>query len=188
MWNKKYKKCIKCGTSERKYAGNGLCTACYQREYRKNNPEKIKEYKKVNLEKFREYSKKWNKNNLEKRKEINKKNHFKRLHTDSRYKLKCNISNLIGIRLRFRLSSKSGKSTFSFLPYTVDDLIRHLESLFKPGMNWTNYGDWHIDHIRPDCKFDYKNVEDEEFQRCWALSNLQPLWAEDNIRKNGKYN
>jgi len=83
--------------------------------------------------------------------------------------------------------SKGGKSTFSFLPYTVDDLIKHLKSKFKDGMSWKNYGKWHIDHIKPDCSFDYKSVEDEEFQKCWALDNLQPLWAIDNFRKNRFY-
>ena len=87
------------------------------------------------------------------------------------------------------MSSKDGKSTWDFLPYTADELIQHLENLFQSGMTWQNYGlyGWHIDHKRPDCSFDYKSVDDEEFQKCWALDNLQPLWAIDNIRKGGKY-
>ena len=56
-------------------------------------------------------------------------------------------------------------------------------------MTWSNYGfyGWHIDHIELDCSFDYKSVNDKEFQKCWSLENLQPLWAEDNLRKNKSY-
>jgi len=61
-----------------------------------------------------------------------------------------------------------------------------LESKFKNGMSWKNYGKWHIDHAIPDIRFRYKSPEDEEFKKCWALNNLQPLWAKENIRKGGK--
>lgn len=86
--------------------------------------------------------------------------------------------------------SKEGKTTWSFLPYTVDELIRHLENLFEPWMNWDNWGigkgKWNIDHKKPDSLFNYKSVEDEEFQKCWALENLQPLDAIENIKKGNK--
>lgn len=57
-------------------------------------------------------------------------------------------------------------------------------------MNWQNYGKqpgyWCIDHIYPDSKFNYKSVEDEEFQKCWALENLRPLEWMENIKKADK--
>lgn len=84
------------------------------------------------------------------------------------------------------MSSKRGKSTFDFLPYTIDDLVKRLEKQFAGGMTWNNYGKWHIDHIKPDCSFDYKSTEDKEFQECLALNNLQPLWAIDNFKKGAK--
>jgi hypothetical protein len=101
--------------------------------------------------------------------------------------LKRRTSSLVRNKLYKRLSSKKGKSTFSFLPYTIDDLIQHLEKLFTKGMTWENYGKWHIDHKKPDSLFNYKNVNDKEFQKCWALKNLQPLWAADNLRKGDRY-
>ena len=56
-------------------------------------------------------------------------------------------------------------------------------------MSWENYGSyWHIDHIKPDSRFIYESVEDIEFKKCWALSNLQPLKAEDNLKKSNKWN
>lgn len=71
--------------------------------------------------------------------------------------------------------------------YSLDDLMRRLESLFQPGMTWGNYGRWHVDHIRPRSSFSYSDTTDPEFKACWALTNLQPLWAIDNLRKGAKY-
>lgn len=77
------------------------------------------------------------------------------------------------------------KKGFSDLGYGKEELCAHLESMFADGMTWENYGLWHIDHIRPCASFDLTNTDD--FNECWALSNLQPLWAEDNLRKSAKY-
>lgn len=157
-----------------------------KKKYYQRNSIKLREYKKEkyysNSRKYRMETKEYNKKHPEKKKE----NSFKRYYSDIHYRLKCSVSRAINKKLHFRFSSKKGKSTFSFLPYTVDDLTQYLENLFKPGMNWTNYGEWHIDHKIPDCSFNYKNVEDEEFQKCWALENLQPLWAEENLKKARK--
>lgn len=106
--------------------------------------------------------------------------------TDPRFRLKENVSRLICARLRKRLSGKGGKNTFQILPYSLDDLMRRLESKFKLGMSWKNYGEWEIDHIIPDCHFNYARPTDDAFQECWALSNLQPLWGADNLSKGGK--
>ena len=104
---------------------------------------------------------------------------LKRRSNDIHYRLRYVISSSINHKLKKRLSSKKGKSTFNFLPYTIDDLIKHLERLFTKGMTWDNQGvyGWHIDHIKPDSLFNYKSVDDKEFQECWALKNLQPMWA-----------
>ena len=66
-----------------------------------------------------------------------------------------------------------------------NDLLKHLESKFTEGMTFENYGEWHIDHIRPCASF---NLEDpEEQKKCFHWTNLQPLWALDNIRKGDKW-
>ncbi|MXO67778.1 hypothetical protein GRI72_02885 [Altererythrobacter marinus] len=72
------------------------------------------------------------------------------------------------------------------LGYTADDLREHIGRQFAPGMTWENYGEWHIDHIVPVSSFNFKSVEDPEFRACWALSNLRPLWAKDNLKKHAK--
>ncbi len=79
---------------------------------------------------------------------------------------------------------KAGKSWRTFVDYSLEELIAHLERQFLPGMTWANRGTWHIDHIVPRSSFQYESAEDPEFKRAWALSNLRPIWALDNIRKN----
>jgi uncharacterized Zn finger protein (UPF0148 family) len=157
------------------------------KKWREENPKGNSSWRKKNPEKLKEYSKK----DYSNCKEYHKTYCFNRRQIDFRYKLRCNISTLIGSRLKFRLLSKNGKSTFDFLPYTVDELIRHLENLFEPWMNWDNWGigkgKWNIDHKKPDSLFNYKSVEDKEFQKCWALNNLQPMDAIENIKKGNRY-
>jgi hypothetical protein len=73
------------------------------------------------------------------------------------------------------------------LGYTKEDLFRHLERQFKPGMTWENYGSyWHIDHIIPASSFSYESVDDPEFHACWAITNLRPLEKIKNIQKSNK--
>lgn len=143
----------------------------YQREYRKHNNNHINLLRKKRRRldpSFLEYARLCN----------------KRKRSFPQGKLRDNVSCLINKRLKRRVLNKGCKSIFEFLPYTIDDLKRHLEKQFKPGMSWKKRSAWHIDHIIPDCKFNYKSVDDKEFQKCWALNNLQPLWAEENIKKN----
>lgn len=70
--------------------------------------------------------------------------------------------------------------------YTLDELRKHLESLFQEGMTWDNYGKWHIDHVIPISSFNITSDSCEDFKECWKLSNLQPLWAIDNLKKSNK--
>lgn len=72
--------------------------------------------------------------------------------------------------------------------YSVDELRRHIERQFTDGMSWAAFGrgEIHIDHIRPVASFDFISVEDEAFRECFALTNLRPLFALDNLRKGAK--
>ena len=83
--------------------------------------------------------------------------------------------------------SKQGESVLQYLPYTIEQLKEHLESQFVEGMSWENRAEWDIDHVKPQSLLPYDNMTHPNFQECWALSNLQPLWAADNRSKGNKF-
>jgi hypothetical protein len=82
--------------------------------------------------------------------------------------------------------NKGGRHWEDLVGYTYKQLRKHLENQFTEGMNWNNYGAWHIDHIIPISAFHFTTIDDIDFKRCWALSNLRPLWADENIAKGKK--
>lgn len=135
----------------------------------------IKEYK-------LEYQKKYRKNN----EEVLRKKHTEygnnRRKKDVKFRLACNIRSAFSTWL---CSNKKSKKTFEYISYTKEELIAHLESLFQSGMTWENYGEWHIDHIKPLSLFD--STSEADMHEAWRKENLQPLWATDNLRKNNKY-
>jgi hypothetical protein len=99
-------------------------------------------------------------------------------------RLNDQISNYINISLR---EGKRGHHWEDLVGYTLEDLVEHIGGQLKPGMTWVNRGSvWHIDHIIPKSAFHFESYEDPEFRKCWALSNLQPLWKHDNLSKNKK--
>ena len=73
---------------------------------------------------------------------------------------------------------------FEVLGYSPNDLVKHLESQFKDGITWKNYGAWHVDHRLPITSFTFKDMNDLEFKKCWSLENLQPMWGPENISKS----
>lgn len=83
---------------------------------------------------------------------------------------------------------KGGYSWEALVGYTLQDLVAHLERQFLPGMTWDNRGrdGWHIDHIVPLSAHSYSSPDDEDFKAAWSLTNLRPLWAEENLRKKDK--
>lgn len=95
------------------------------------------------------------------------------------------VLNALRARLWAALKGRSDGALFRRLGYTEAELIAHLESRFRAGMTWENYGRWHVDHIRPCALFDQSDPA--QFALCWALSNLQPLWAGENLRKGARH-
>ena len=85
------------------------------------------------------------------------------------------------------LNGCKNSRTFALLGYSRQDLAAALEKKFLPGMAWSNFGQWHIDHERPISSFNITSADCEDFKKCWSLSNLQPLWATDNIKKGNRY-
>ncbi len=84
-----------------------------------------------------------------------------------------------------RITAEKAKEAMHKLPYTQDEFISHIESFFVDGMSWDNRDKWHIDHIRPLVSFVKKGIYDLNIIN--ALSNLQPLWACDNLTKSNSH-
>jgi len=97
------------------------------------------------------------------------------------------LNNAMRAEIRTSLNgTKNGRKWQELVGYSLQDLIKHLEKQFQPGMTWDNYGKWHLDHIVPLSVFHHSTPLDLDFKRCWALDNLQPLWAKDNMKKKDK--
>lgn len=83
------------------------------------------------------------------------------------------------------VGSPKAAKTFDAAGCTVAELRAYLESKWLPGMSWENYGlkGWHVDHVTPCSFFDLSDPEQQ--LKCFHYTNLQPLWAFDNISKGG---
>lgn len=112
------------------------------------------------------------------------KEYKKKKNDDPQYRL----NNSISASIRASITKGKDDRHWEYLVgYSLEDLKEHLEKKFERKMTWDNYGDWHIDHIKPKSAFNFSTPDDEEFRECWALENLQPLWAKDNLSKGDKY-
>ncbi len=158
------------------------------RKWRKENPEKAnaicKKYRDTHKEKRLIVCTNWRINNPEKSNEIQKRNYTKRRKTS-----KGNLDHRMEVSIRRNLNGlKNGRKWEELVGYTVEDLKQHLEKQFKEGMTWSKFlkGEIHIDHIIPKSLFKYISPDDPEFKECWSLNNLQPLWAEENIKKGNR--
>ena len=95
----------------------------------------------------------------------------------------------ISIALRKNKNIKH-KRTLELLGCNMKNLKQYIENQFnkKPntiGMSWDNYGEWHIDHIKPCIQYDLS--KEKEQKKCFNYKNLQPLWAKDNMKKGSKF-
>jgi len=182
------KSCVDCNKQHGKQflAANPGKSTEYSQRWQSKNPERVKaneasrvrqrtdqirqresRYRKRNAESIRAYRRQWQAN---------------RMASNPSFKLRSNLASLINVSIRKQFGAKACKTT-SLIGCTVEQLRQHLEAQFTEGMSWDNYGrdGWHIDHIRPCAGFDLTDPEQQ--QQCFHYTNLQPLWAADNIRK-----
>lgn len=164
------------------------CMANFRKQYYAKNKDKEnragKEYKIKNAIRCKELNKKWIKENPDKVK-ARKRRYYLENMKNPKFKIEINMARAINKRVKL---DKHDKKLKDILGYSTEELMAHLESKFKPEMNWQNHGTyWHIDHIRPKSWFKYSSVDDSEFKACWALSNLQPLEASLNCSKQARY-
>jgi 5-methylcytosine-specific restriction endonuclease McrA len=98
------------------------------------------------------------------------------------------LNNMMGRGIWTAIKKKKrGLRWETFVDFSLAQLKKHLEKQFTEGMTWENQGTfWHVDHIIPRSVFKFKSPEDHDFKRCWALKNLRPLSATENLRKHNK--
>lgn len=160
------------------------------KRYYAKNKEKINEWYKDwasnNRKYLREKHTEWREENKEHVNEYKRNYERKRRAEDPKYRLGVRTRTAVWQMLKERNVNKTNK-TFVLLGYSIEELMSHLEKQFTEGMTWDNYGEWHVDHIKPMTSFNFKTVDDAEFKECWSLANLQPLWGSDNLSKGPRY-
>jgi hypothetical protein len=163
-----------------------------QKKWRDKNPEWVynrhKKWREENSELFNEIRRNWLNKNPEKRKEY-RENYKLRKHERRKERrdndpvfnltnrMRCRIWKYLNI-----LEITKRNKTFDIVGCSPVFLKEHLEKQFTDGMSWNNRSEWHIDHIIP---LSSAKTEDELYRLC-HYTNLQPLWAEDNVKKSNK--
>jgi hypothetical protein len=156
-----------------------------KRRWRLNHPDKVK------AEKARWYAN--NKTKITSYRQANKERdnahsvqrQHVRYHNDPMFRLKRCLSDRVRKAIK-RGVGKKLQRTLELVGCSAQELRQHLERLWTTGMSWDNYGlhGWHVDHIRPCSSFDLSDPEQQK--ACFHWTNLQPLWAKDNIKKGGR--
>lgn len=153
----------------------------YAKTHKEQIRKHIRKYQQTHKEEINKKSKLFRDTHKEHIKKYNREYSRKRKNSDIGFKLICNLRTKVSEAIR--RNSKSSP-TLMLLGCSVNKLKQHLESQFKPNMSWDNYGyyGWHIDHKKPCVNFDLSSPDEQK--KCFHYTNLQPLWAEENMRKN----
>lgn len=182
----------------------------WRRQCRECQDEQKKNWELQNIDKMLVWRKEWhdqyNKEyyhqNTEKEKERTRnrpKEKVRQYERKRNSKPERRLRNNISRNISYYLSGSGGKRGLSFLQHvnwTYEELLVHVESNFEPWMTWDNYGPynrkrwddgdmstwtWQLDHIIPQSLFKYTSMDSEEFRKCWALENLRPYSAKQNL-------
>ena len=155
----------------------------WHKKWAKKNKEYRKEYQRKfrlkNIDRVRENKKRWNRENLEKYRAMRKRE-LKNPNT----KIALYLRNRMRLAVLNQRTMKWGNLQ-EVLGISIPSLRKYIASKFKWNMSWKNYGHWHIDHIKPLSLFDLSNEKQQ--RSAFHYTNLQPLWAKENLRKSNKY-
>lgn len=168
-------------SSKKYYLNNREACLEYSKKYYSKNKEKLLKYGKSYYIEHSEKSKNYGRNYY-----ANNKDMY-RIHARNRYKKNLELSAIKWMRnFLYRTEqhgfNKTKLNTLSEFGYTPKQLIERIECQFKDGMSWNNRKEWHIDHKKPISKFKYGTSP----KLINMLSNLQPLWAKENVSKGNR--
>jgi hypothetical protein len=183
-------KCVDCATEESRSrlpqiaawkAANPERVKAAEANYRERNRPIINERARAWSQKQRDEGSEYSKKQVK----LNQEYIRNRLATDPGFKWAARMRSNTHKRLAQHNSQKL-LGSLEIYGCTIPELRSHLESQFQPGMTWDNYGlhGWHIDHIIPCASFDLTDPEQQK--ACFHYTNLQPLWAEENLKKRGQ--
>ncbi|KKM96146.1 hypothetical protein LCGC14_1181060 [marine sediment metagenome] len=185
------KSCKNCNNKFKPTCNRQLyCLNCRDSIRKENKKNTAKIWKAKNKIRLKKYNKKYKLDNKEKIKNQRHEYAINYLPNYSKIRRKKDINFKIVSYLRTRVwgalkGKAKSQSTMKLIGCNIIFLKQYLEKRFKIGMNWNNYGKWHIDHIKPCCSFDLSKVSEQ--LKCFNYKNLQPLWAIDNLSKGGMF-
>ncbi len=183
------------------YRNNAQHARAYSRRWKEENPGKAKEHRarwiEENRERLLSARRRWWEENRDR---LNaKRNQWREDNRDrvSAYqrdwyqkaknredvKVRKALRTILGNFLESAKLTKSDR-THKLLGYTAEEFRIHIERQFLKGMEWSNHGEWHIDHIVSVAEYVRRGETDPAIVNC--LTNLRPIWAKDNIRKSDK--
>jgi hypothetical protein len=175
----------------------------YRLDHKEEIQEKKKRYRLNHKEEIKQYNKKYSSdsNNRKKRRQRNNKRARARYKNDPAYRIGILVSGMIYRMMKKQGASKNGASCWKYLPYTPEQFQRHIESKFEDWMTFENQGryndktwdendpstkTWQIDHIIPQEDLPFSSMEEPNFQKLWALENIRPLSAKQNVEDGAK--
>lgn len=133
------------------------------------------------IEREKKQTQQWKLQNPSKVATYSRKSCYKRRQENVGVKLAHNLRARLRLAL---LNEQKVGSAIQDLGCSIEYFKQYLEFQFKNGMTWDNYGEWHIDHTKPLASFDLTNRE--QFLKACHYTNLQPLWAAENLAKGSK--
>lgn len=154
-----------------------------ENKHKENNSRKRREYYLKNKPIVIARANKWAQDNPDAKKKIASKSQSKLRKTNTRFRARIAIANRIACAIRRKLLKKR-VSTLDVIGCNMDQFMVHIQNQFQVGMAWNNWGlrGWHIDHIIP-----LSSANDiDGLERLCHYTNLQPLWAKDNLKKSNK--
>ncbi len=176
------KSCVKVGSANYFETHRGEANARTKRWNEENAARRAAYFASAEVKEARRvYMKEYRRNNAVKLRSRSVAYDQERASVDTGYRLGLNLRKRLGTALR---GNQKAGSAVRDLGCTIPELKLYLEKLFQPGMTWENWGrkGWHIDHIKPLASFDL--TDREQFLKACHYTNLQPLWATENLRKS----